>query len=156
MGTTAEIKKKQLLRLVIAGALTASVTAAGSSLAWASGKVPARASSSVHFVTFQVGTKAPQSAPSTNLVRGGSKVEFSPAKLTGVSVVTTSECSTSDYSFSIINTTSKNQRVTAQGSADEKIGPEEGVTACISAPGKYRFGVSSNPAAVLKVIAPAS
>ncbi len=57
---------------------------------------------------------------------------------------------TSDYSFSISNTTAKTQKVTYQGALVFKIPAEEAFDICVFNDGNYKLGLTSSPAAKLK------
>jgi hypothetical protein len=89
--------------------------------------------------------------PNTNLVGSGSTVVYSPKKLLGLTAVSDANCSTSDYSFSISNTTAKTQKVTSGGSVVVKIPAGEEFAICVFSDGAYKLGLSSSPAAKLKI-----
>ena len=88
--------------------------------------------------------------PNTNLVGSGTTVTYSPHKLLGLTAVSDANCTTSDYSFSISNTTAKTQKVTYQGAIVVKIPSEEAFDICVFNDGNYKFGLTSSPAAKLK------
>ncbi len=89
--------------------------------------------------------------PNTNLVGSGTTVTYSPHKLLGLTAVSVANCSTSDYSFSVTNTTAKTQKVTYQGTLVAKIPAGEGSAICATGDGNFKLGLSSSPAAKLKV-----
>ncbi len=89
--------------------------------------------------------------PNTNLVGSGSTVVYSPKKLVGLTAVSSADCSTSDYSFSVSNTTAKTQKVTSGGSVVVKIPAGEAFAICVFNDGAYKLGLSSSPAAKLKI-----
>jgi hypothetical protein len=89
--------------------------------------------------------------PNTNLVGSGTTVVYSPKKLLGLTAVSQANCSTSDYSFSISNTTAKTQKVTSGGSVLVKIPAGEAFAICVFNDGAYKLGLSSSPLAKLKI-----
>ncbi len=76
---------------------------------------------------------------------------YSPKKLLGLTAVSDANCSTSDYSFSISNTTAKTQKVTSGGALVVKIPAGEAFAICVFNDGSYKLGLSSSPAAKLKI-----
>jgi hypothetical protein len=89
--------------------------------------------------------------PNTNLVGSGTTVVYSPKKLVGLTAVSSADCSTSDYSFSVSNTTAKTQKVTSGGALVVKIPAGEAFAICVFSDGAYKLGLASSPAAKLKI-----
>lgn len=89
--------------------------------------------------------------PNTNLAGSGTTVVYSPKKLLGLTAVSEANCSNSDYSFSVSNTTSKSQKVTYSGSLVVKIPSGEAVAICVFNDGTYKLGLASSPNAKLKI-----
>jgi hypothetical protein len=89
--------------------------------------------------------------PNTNLVGSGTTVVYSPHKLLGLTAVSSTDCSTSDYSFSVSNTTARTQKVTSGGALVVKIPAGEAFAICVFNDGTYKLGLASSPLAKLKI-----
>jgi hypothetical protein len=131
----------KIKRFAIASAIVVPAVA-GLSMATAS------AAPAVHFASHAAPLVV---GPNTNLVGSGTTVTYSPHKLTGLTAVSSADCSTSDYSFSISNTTTKAQTVTYMGSTVVKIPAGEGEAICVTGDGNFKLGLKSSPAAKLKL-----
>ena len=92
------------------------------------------------------------SPPNVNIVGTDPRAKFKPGHVT-VAVVPLQQCSSSDYSGTLTNTTSAAETVTYQGQAVYTIEPGQTQYACAPAPGRYVFGLQSSPKARLVVIA---
>jgi hypothetical protein len=90
--------------------------------------------------------------PNSNITGSGAAVVYSPHKLKNLTAVSSADCSTSDYTFSIANTTTKTQKVTFMGSLAFKLPAGEQEDICVFADGTLKFGLEANPAAKLKAI----
>jgi hypothetical protein len=88
--------------------------------------------------------------PNSNITGSGAAVVYSPAKLKNLTPVSSADCTTSDYTFSIANTTSKSQTVTYMGAKAFKLPAGEQEDICVFADGTIKFGLMANPAAKLK------
>jgi len=114
--------------------------------------VSASAAPSPHFKVVAIHTATAGTGPNTNLKGSGKTVVFSPKKLTGLSAVSQADCATTDYSFSITNTTSKAQSLTEGGTAiGIKIPKDTDEAICVFNDGSYTLGLKSSPAAKLKL-----
>jgi hypothetical protein len=129
-------------QLVIASAMVMTVTTGASVLS--AGAAPAPQALVVHAGPLETG-------PTTNLVGSGSTVVFSPHKLTGLTAVSDG-CSSTDYTFSIANTTSKKQEVTLDGTDFGKFPAHKALAVCLTTEETAKFGLISSPAAKLKVV----
>jgi hypothetical protein len=96
--------------------------------------------------------------PNTILV-GRTFVVFSPKRLAksstglaGLPSVSDADCSVKDYSFSISNSASTAQTVTYNGLDVVTVQPNDAYALCVNEPGKYTLGLSSNPAAKLRIV----
>jgi hypothetical protein len=113
--------------------------------------VSASAAPSPHFKVVAIHTATAGTGPNTNLNGSGKTVVFSPKKLKGLAAVSSTDCSTSDYSFSVSNNTSKAQTLTYEGSSIVKIPKATAEAICVTADGSYTLGLKSSPAATLKL-----
>jgi hypothetical protein len=138
-------------RLAVATSFAVLATISGSAFAFSDA-----ASATGTFTTVASAPLVAVQGTTTTLSGSGSKVVFTPNRLTGVPLVPTSECSTSEYSFSIVNSTARSQKVTIDGALQAKISPEQGTVVCLGTAGKYTFTLRSSPSAVLKVVVTAS
>jgi hypothetical protein len=108
-----------------------------------SSAAPAAHFSAVHAVPLIEG-------PNSNITGSGASVVYSPHKLKNLTPVSSADCSVTDYTFSVTNTTSKSQTVTYMGETAFKLPAGEQEDICVFADGTIKFGLKANPAASLK------
>jgi hypothetical protein len=143
-------------RLAVAAGFAVLAALSGSALAFADASPTTNATGTVRTVPMATLTGQPETT-TTTLSGSGAKVVFTPSRLTGVPVVvSTSDCSTSNYSFSIVNSTGRTQKVLLNGAIVTKILPEQGALVCLDSPGKYTFALRSSSTATLKVVTASS
>lgn len=145
-------------RLAVAAGFAVLAALSGSALAFADASPTTNATGTVRTVPMATLTGQPETTTTTTTLSGsGAKVVFTPSRLTGVPVVvSTSDCSTSNYSFSIVNSTGRTQKVLLNGAIVTKILPEQGALVCLDSPGKYTFALRSSSTATLKVVTASS
>jgi hypothetical protein len=144
-------------RLAVAAGFAVLAALSGSALAFADASPTTNATGTVRTVPMATLTGQPETTTTTTLSGSGAKVVFTPSRLTGVPVVvSTSDCSTSNYSFSIVNSTGRTQKVLLNGAIVTKILPEQGALVCLDSPGKYTFALRSSSTATLKVVTASS
>jgi hypothetical protein len=106
--------------------------------------VVSASAATTHFKAVRV--MAFQTGPNTTLSGKGHAVIFTPKKLTGLSAVSSADCATTDYTFSVANTTKKAQTLTSGGeSTGITVPADEEYAICVSEDGTYKLSVSSSP-----------
>ncbi|HLJ68823.1 MAG TPA: hypothetical protein VKX16_15820 [Chloroflexota bacterium] len=92
------------------------------------------------------------SPPNVNIVGTDPKAKYQPGHVKVVAVPL-SQCSPSNYSGTLTNTTLNPETVTYHGQQVGTIQPGQTVYACVPAAGRYVFGLQSSPKAKLVIVA---
>jgi hypothetical protein len=117
------------------------------------GALPASAARVPHYTTahYTIAQASSAALKTVKIVDKSKKAVYSPDKVSGPAVST---CSSTSYSFLVVNNTKANQTVTYEGkplTGEKPIKPKDGLYICGTAAGTGTFSLKSNKKATLAV-----